>query len=133
MTEMRVSVSAFLQAWTNIRSEDNPVLNRYSSVMLFHSGSADDDSAASVYAERQIMAGTGQFLVSFRVRERHVTEWTQLTADKPATVVAGPPTDNPKRWDPQLRDVSFIIFIHSFIHYRGSESPGQESQLTPLT
>jgi len=84
------------------------VRGQYSAVALFHSGDADDDASASVYGERQVVAASGQFTVTFRARERHVTEWTQLTKAKPATIKAGPPNDNTAYWDPQLRRVRHI-------------------------
>ena len=87
-------------------SEDNAEPGRYCPVTLFHSGPADDDRTASVYAERQVLAAPGQYHVTFRARERHVTDWTQLTsAGRPATIDAGPPSDNAALWDPQLRRV----------------------------
>ena len=96
-----------MQAWTNLRSEDNPAAKRYVSVTLFHGGPADDDPTAAVYGERQVVAAPGQYLVTFRARERHVTEWTWLTDEEnPAAVDAGPPSTNTAYWDPQLRDVS---------------------------
>ena len=77
---------------------------------MFYSGPAEDDDTASVYGERQVVAGPGTFQVTFRARERHVTEWTQLTEGAPATVKAGPPSDFRDLWDPQLRDVSISRF-----------------------
>jgi len=98
-------VDIWTQAWTNVCSEDNPVPGRYSPVALFHSGPADGDPSSTVYGERQVVAAPGQFQVTFRARERHVTEWTQLNADKPATINAGPPSDDIAEWDAQLRHV----------------------------
>jgi len=97
-----------IQAWTNLISEDSPAPGRYSAVTLFYSGQAEDDPTASVYGERQVVAGPGTFQVTFRARERHVTHWTQLTDGTPATVKAGPPNNNTVYWDPRLRDVSVI-------------------------
>ena len=75
---------------------------------LFHSGPAEDDPTAAVYGERQMVAGPGVFQVTFRARERHVTQWTQLTDGKPAIVNVGPPSDNIALWDRQLRNVSMF-------------------------
>ena len=97
-----------IQAWTNLISEDNPTPSRYSAVTLFYSGPAEDDPTASVYGERQVVAGPGTFRVTFRARERHVTDWTPLTDSTPAVVNAGPPVNNTAYWDPRLRDVSVM-------------------------
>jgi len=102
-----------IQAWTNLCSDDNPAPGRYSSVTLFHSGPAEDDPTATVYGERQMVASPGLYKVTFRARERHVTQWTQLTEGTPATINAGPPTDNSNYWDPQLRDVSMLLEKHN--------------------
>ena len=97
------------RAWTNLTTEDSPAHGSYWAVTLFYSGPAEDDPTASVYGERQIVAAPGTFQVTFRARERHVSQWTQLTDGTPATVNAGPPSDNTAYWDPRLRDVSMII------------------------
>jgi len=75
-------------------------------VALFFSGPAEDDPEAAVYGERQMVATPGHYKVTFRARERHVTEWTELTESTPATVDAGPASDIKGYWDPQLRYVS---------------------------
>jgi len=54
----------------------------------------------------QVVASRGRYQVTFRARERHVTQWTQLTEGNPAIVQAGLPNDNRGIWDPELRDVS---------------------------
>jgi len=53
-----------------------------------------------------MVASRGRYQVTFRARERHVTQWTQLTEGNPAIVEAGLPNSNRGIWDPQLRDVS---------------------------
>jgi len=95
-----------LQAWTNVCSEDNPTPDRYWPVTLFHSGPADHNPSAAVYGERQVIAAPGHFQVTFRARERHVTQWTELTEGRPAIVDSDPPSANTADWDPKLRDVS---------------------------
>jgi hypothetical protein len=87
------------QAWTNLRSPDNPD-GELNGVPLRYRGPSEEFDCGAVYGERTVAAGVGSFELTYRARDcSDDTDWKWASHVGAGSVVnVGPPQPDKSVW-----------------------------------
>jgi len=86
-----------------VRSRDNAEAE-FHGVQLPYRGKVRGAGGGAVYGARDVMAGEGEFEVTFRVKDCiELAEWTWLPRVHAARVVGMPPRDDTENWSEKFK------------------------------
>jgi len=86
-----------------VRSKDN-VEAEFRGVVLPYRGKVRGAGGGAVYGSREVLAGEGEFEVTFRVKDcAEVTEWTWLPRVHAARIVGLEPRPELDNWSEQFK------------------------------